>query len=137
MSHRLLDHTADLRAELEASDLAALYDEAVALVRELLVGSSPVVERIARRPETDEETAAASEPEAERFFRFVRELVYLADAERFLPAGVTLDGGVTLFGETFDPQRHASERQIKAVTRHAYRFEKNERGYRVELLFDL
>ncbi len=137
MSHRLLAHTADLRAELEAPDFAALHDEAVALVRELLVGSSPVAIRIARRPEIDGGTAAPPQPEAERFFRFVRELVYLADAERFLAAAVTLDGGVTLFGETFDPERHASERQIKAVTRHTYRFEKSERGYRVELLFDL
>lgn len=140
MSHRLLAHTADLRAELDAADLPGLYAEALALVREALVGESAVESRAERRvPESGGD-------EAERFFRFVRELVYLYDTEAFLPAAVRFERGPRVAGERFDPRRHASERQIKAVTRHGYRFERPRLAtasgavvplYRAELVFDL
>ena len=130
---RLLAHTADLRAELAADGFAGLCREAVALVRELLVGASPVEPRERRRVELD------GGDDAERFFRFVRELVYLADAEEFLPAScASADGVVDLTGERFDPARHVVERQIKALTRHRYAFERGaDGGLRAELVFDL
>ena len=96
--HRLLAHTADLRAELEAADFDALCAEAVALVREILVGESPVLPRAERFVKLE------GTEEGERFFRFVRELVYLADAEGFLPASCACsDGGFRVAGEPFDP----------------------------------
>jgi SHS2 domain-containing protein len=129
---RLLAHTADLRAELAAPDLAGLHAEAVALVRETLVGSSPVAAREERR------FARAGEDEAERFFRFVRELVYLFDAEGFVPAAARLEGDdAVVAGERFDPLRHVFERQIKALTRHRFRLERGPDGVRAELVFDL
>ncbi|MCB1009975.1 MAG: archease [Acidobacteria bacterium] len=131
MSRTLLAHTADLRAELSAADERALYAEAVALVRELLVGASPVEEREVVR------LAPGGDDDAERFFRFVRELVYLADAESFLPASVRLEDGIRLGGERFDPSRHVVERQIKAVTRHHFEFRSGAEGVRAELVFDL
>jgi SHS2 domain-containing protein len=104
----------------------------VALVRETLVGGSSVAAREERR------FARAGEDEAERFFRFVRELVYLFDAEGFVPAAARLEGGDTVVsGERFDPQRHVFERQIKALTRHRFRFERTPAGLRAELVFDL
>lgn len=131
-SHRLLAHEADLRAELVAPDLGSLCEEAVTLVRELLVGASPVAARAQRL------LPLAGEDDAERFFRFVRELVYLADSETFLPAGCTLAGDeAELTGERFDPARHVAERQLKAVTRHRYRFERTPAGLVAELVFDL
>jgi SHS2 domain-containing protein len=129
---RLLAHTADLRAELSAPDFAALSAEAAALVRELCVGASAVEAREERR------FALEGGDDAERFFRFVRELLYLADAERFLPAGCTLAlGEARVAGERFDPTRHVAERQLKALTRHRYRFERTESGLAAELVFDL
>jgi len=129
--HRLLPHTADLAAELDAPDLDSLCGEAVALVRELLVGDS-VVEPRARRFVPFDGT-----DDAERFFRFVRELVYLADAEGFLPAGcAACSAGVELVGERYDPSRHLAERQLQGPNRHPYRFE-SDGGVRAELVFGL
>lgn len=133
--HRLLAHTADLRAELTAADLAGLYVEAAALVRELLVGDSAVEPREERRFALD---ALDRGGESERFFRFVRELVYLADAEQFLPARAAVEGGDAIVaGERFDAARHRVERQIKAVTRHQFRCEPTAGGWRAEIVFDL
>jgi SHS2 domain-containing protein len=131
VSRRLLAHTADLRAELAAPDEAGLYAEAAALVRELLVGASPVEEREEVRLESE------TDDEAERFFRFVRELVYLADAQSFLAASAQIDGGVLLRGERFDPARHVAERQIKALTRHHFLYRRGPEGASAELVFDL
>ena len=130
--HRLLAHTADVRAEIAAPDFGSLCREAVALVRELLVGTSPVVSKEIRVVPLE------GEDEAERFFRFVRELVYLADADGFLPADCApRNGAVEVSGESFDPSRHGSERQLKAVTRHQYLYRRAQDGLRAELIFDL
>jgi SHS2 domain-containing protein len=129
---RLLAHTGDLRAELAAPDLSGLYAEAAALVRETVAGDSPVAATDARRVRLD------GEEESERFFRFVRELLYLFDTERFLPAAVTLLGDeARIAGERFDPARHVAERQVKALTRHRFRFERSADGLVAELVFDL
>jgi SHS2 domain-containing protein len=132
MGYRLLPHTADLRAVLEAPDRASLYQAAVDLVREVVAGDSPVAGAEERAVEP------SGGDERERFFRFVRELVYLYDAEGFLPRAVAADGGpLRVRGERFDPRRHHSERQLKAVTRHGLRLEEDGGGLRAELVFDL
>ena len=129
---RLLAHTADLSAEIAAPELAGLYGEAASLLREILVGTSPVSERESRRIEL------AGDNERERLFRFLRELVYLADSERFLPAAVALgDGFAAVTGERFDPSRHVVERQVKALTRHQFALERENDGYRCRMVFDL
>lgn len=130
---RLIPHTADLRAELVAPSLGALYQEGASLVRELLVGRSPVLPRERRT------LALEGTQLGERFFRYLRELLYLFDAHNFLVAGVAFaEPSCEVFGERFDPERHWVERQLKAVTRHGYRFELQPGGgYRVEAIFDL
>ena len=75
--------------------------------------------------------------EDERFFRFVRELVYLSDADGFVPAVLTCVAPLSVSGETFDDRRHVVEHGIKAVTRHQYRFDVGPHGYHAEVVFDL
>jgi SHS2 domain-containing protein len=128
---RYLTHTGDLRAALEAKDEAGLYRCAVDLFRDLVVGDSPVEPRQQRRLEL------GGGSRDERFFRFLRELVYLYDAEGFLPAAVEPGDPVILQGETFDAQRHHSERQPKALTRHGYRFVVEDGRCEAEVVFDL
>lgn len=128
----LLAHTADLAAEIGGADLAELYGEGTALVREILVGESPVEPRQTRPIEL------VGDDDGERLFRYLRELVYLADAEAFLPASVTLAGRVaTVAGERFDAARHVAERQVKALTRHRFELVRDAAGYRCRMVFDL
>lgn len=128
----ILAHTADLRAEIAAGDLPGLYREGAALVREILVGESPVEETDTRRIEL------ADGEDGERLFRFLRELLYLADTEQFLPASVELlERSAAVKGESFDPRRHRVERQVKALTRHQFALERDAAGYRCRMVFDL
>jgi len=130
-----LGHTADLRAVVSGRTVGELYQAAAALLRDALVGSSEV-----RTPSVRELHLSAKAPD-ERFFQFVRELVFLYDSERFLPSRVDssdfTQDAVRVLGEEFDAARHHSERQIKALTRHDYSFEQRPGGYRAVLLFDL
>ena len=132
MPFELLPHTADLKAVTLAPDLAGLYGAAVDLVREILVGDSPVEEREVR------DIPCEAGELSETYFRFVRELLYAFDAEGFLPARAELGDPVRVRGERFDPDRHRVERQVKAVTRHGFRMVREpEGGWRAELVFDL
>ncbi len=130
MGYTYLPHTADLRALLDAADGDGLYQTAVDLVRETVVGESPVAAREERR------WTPIGDDAEERFFRFVRELVFLYDVDGFLPAWVRRGESTVIAGECFAAMRHTSERQIKAVTRHGYRFSTDGR-WRAELIFDL
>jgi SHS2 domain-containing protein len=131
---RFLPHTADIQVELTARDIAGLYQAGADAVRELLVAGSPV--------RADESRTAALEgpDDAARLMGFLRELVYLYDVERFLPLNVTLDapaGPARLAGERLDPSRHHAERELKGVTHHGYRLDRDSDGYRVLVVFDV
>jgi SHS2 domain-containing protein len=130
MTHELLDHTADLRASLEAPDFPGLLQSAAELMREILVGESPIRAKEIRRIhlEGDDE---------EQLFRFLRELLYLYDTEGFLPARVEVSEEPTVWGECFDRLRHVAERQLKAVTRHGFRLHRTGDRWQAEVLFDL
>ena len=131
MPFTLLPHTADLRASIVGADLHELYQSGVDLVRDTLIGSSSVEPRAARQITLDASDAA------EHFFRFLRELVYLYDVEGFLPAVVDTTDPLVVAGEPFDPERHGSQHQVKAVTRHGYTFDERDGTYAVEVIFDL
>jgi len=70
-------------------------------------------------------------------------VVYLWDVEGFVPARVAVVEGpgsvrATLEGETFDPDRHWVEREVKAATFHEAVFVEGPGGvWRARLLFDL
>ncbi len=135
VSYDYLGHTADLRAIVRGRTVAELYEVGAGLLRDIFVGDSEVGTADAR------DLDLPVEDPAERFFQFMRELVFLYDSEGFLPGRVEsrepTSGPVRVLGEIFDPLRHQSERQVKALTRHAYSFESSPGGSHAVLLFDL
>ncbi|MGH7569149.1 MAG: archease [Gemmatimonadales bacterium] len=106
---KFVPHTADIAVELTARDEPGLYQAGLDALRTLLVGESEVVPREERAIEV-----GADDP-GERLVRFLSEVLYLYETERFLPAR-TLPAGIA--GEPFDPSRHAALREVKAVTYH-------------------
>jgi SHS2 domain-containing protein len=133
MGWQLRGHTADVILALDAPDEVALASAAVDGVRAVLVGESPVAADAWR-----DVPAAVDLAAGEAFFRFVRELFYLADVEGFLPAEVeSTAAGWRVFGERFDAARHVPHYQVKAVTRHGWRYDRHPEGLRVEMVLDL
>ena len=128
MPYRFFSHTADAAVELEAPDEAGLRAAGVAALRELLVGDSPVA-GTSERP-----IAPSGRDAADRLIRYLQEVLYLYDTERFLPDRV-LPLGVS--GEPFDPARHHALREVKAVTYHGAAVVPDGDGYRATIVFDV
>ncbi|OPX24170.1 MAG: hypothetical protein B1H02_03960 [Candidatus Latescibacteria bacterium 4484_107] len=74
---------------------------------------------------------------------WLRELVYLCNAERWLFSKFELLDidpkrlKARCWGEAYDPSRHAWDMEIKAVTLHRLRVERMEAGWRAQVIFDI
>jgi SHS2 domain-containing protein len=126
--YRFLPHTADIAVELRAQSERGLYEAGVAALRELLVGQSPVAQT------TERPVALRGQDPTERLIHFLGDLIYAYDTERFVPAELSPTG---VYGEPFDPARHDAQREVKAVTHHGARVERDAAGYRATLIFDV
>lgn len=137
MTYRFLPHTADLKVEIQAADLPRLFEDACDLVRELLAGESKVRTGIEHRLEL------VGKDTGDLLFRYLREALYLFATERFIPAHLSvqhvsrtsLTGA--LQGENFDPARHETQPEVKAVTRHELSATRTGDGWRALIVFDV
>lgn len=74
---------------------------------------------------------------------FLNEIIYLEDAEDFIPGRITSlrVGGnslqATLYGEHFDPQVHVLNAHIKAATYHGLEIVQKEDIVRIKVIFDV
>ncbi len=129
MPYRFFSHTGDAAVLLEAADEAGLRAAGVAALRELLVGDSPVAAAL-ERP-----IRASGSDAAERLINYLREVLFLYDAERFVPAEASPEG---VRGEPFQADRHRAIREVKAVTYHSAEVRRRgDGGLRATVVFDL
>jgi SHS2 domain-containing protein len=111
-------HTADVRLTAWAPTLADAFAEAIR-------GTAAVTFDVDRIHAREERVIRTSQPDlARRLVALLEEVLYLIDAEGFVPshAVVELTGDTataTLRGETFDPARHRrAGPQVKGITYH-------------------
>lgn len=137
MAYRYLPHTADIKVEIQTTDLAELFRDACALIRELAAGDGQVKATVEHRLELD------APDTAELLFRFLREVLYLFATDRFVPAHLSVHQVTptsviaALHGEPFDPARHDTQPEVKAVTRHELSVTQIPHGWRAVVVFDL
>jgi len=127
---RFVSHTADIAVELSARDEPGLYQAGLDALRTLLVGESDVLPREQRAI-----AVGGEDDPAERLVRFLSEVLYLYETERFLPAR-TLHAGIA--GEPFDASRHVALREVKAVTYHGADVQRAQDGaLKTTIVFDV
>jgi len=137
MTHHSLPHTADIRIAFEAATFAELLQEGLVVLRGLLAGDAAVAPREFRPL-----TIPADDP-AEAFLGFLREVLYLAATDGFLPAAFAPQGsadlpvGGVLSGEPFDLRRHEHQPEVKAITRHGFVVERRDGEWYAEVVFDV
>ena len=140
MAYQALDHTGDLGFEIAAPTAADLFILAADTLFEILVEVDAGEERERRTIRAEGEDLEVM------LVDFLRELLYLHDAEGFVvqrtvilagPEGA--DGRVSaeVFGEPFDPERHRVARQIKAVTYHGLRVCQDADGWQARVILDI
>ncbi len=137
MSYRFLPHTADIKVAIVAESFDDLLADGAAALRRLLVGSSPVAPR-----ERQTLTLQAAD-HGELLLRYLQDLLVRFDTDRFVPGDVAVEtSGAThvtahIRGERFDPAKHDTQPEVKAVTRHGFVVEQRRGRWRAEVLFDV
>jgi len=137
--YRIFEHAADVGAAVRGRTLRRLFENASLALLDLCGSRATVVPR--RRVKV---RVAGSSPE-DLLVRWLSEILYRQETSgwRFRSCVVeSLDrrrleaSGVAL-GERFDPARHASLREVKAVTYHQMRVARVRGFWQVRVIFDV
>lgn len=141
MTYRFVPHTADIRVSIEAPTFRGLLEDLVQVLRELVAGDGPV------KPTTGRLIAVQAPDPPELLLALSREVLDAFQLDGFVPARLEIDTLAPsplppsvrgrLVGEPFDPARHETQPEIKAVTRHGLVAKRAAGGWQAELLFDV
>lgn len=128
---RWVEHTAELELEIEAPSREAVFGEALAAFAELVGnGSGPKM--------THELEVGAEEPPL-LLAEWLSELIYLADAEHFVPERIAaLELGDDRLRATVEGHVGEPRPLVKAVTLHRLEFRGDDTvGWRARVVLDV
>ncbi len=138
-SIELFDHTADVGLRIRGEDLDDLFRTAAEGLFDLIVANREAV-----AIERDEPIELAAESPADLLVAWLDELLFRFETGhrvygRFrvevAEDGRSLRGEVG--GEAINRDRHVLDHEVKAITRHAYRLEREGDGWIAELILDI
>jgi SHS2 domain-containing protein len=135
-SFQLLEHTADIGIAAAGESLAVLFQQAALGLRQLITSETicPLLEKQLHVTASDRE---------ELLVNWLGELLYLFEAQLFLPAQIAFDAVsetslcATLKGEIVDPAAKPVEREVKAITYHQIKVEQGADGWIAQVFVDL
>ncbi|RMF13578.1 MAG: archease [Candidatus Dadabacteria bacterium] len=139
MTVRWLDHTADDGFIVEAGDLDLLFAEAAdALAAMILADPTSVREQQARQVSLQADTLESL------LFDWLNELLWWFNGEQWIwrRAAVRVDRAAcrlaaTARGEPFEPARHATGPEIKAITWHHFGLCEDDHGWKATVIVDI
>lgn len=135
-SFRVIEHTADMGIEVRADSREELFVQAARGLREIL-SATTVTGGAERTIEIEGEDVP------ELLVKWLNEILFLLETERFFPIEFAIEEVTDdhlrgrIRGEPFDPERHSIEREIKAVTYHQLRVEKQDGLWQARIFVDL
>jgi SHS2 domain-containing protein len=136
-SFEILEHPADLGIRSFGDTLAGAFENAARGLISVILEARSVDER-------SERTIAVSASDREHLLvRWLSEVLYLYDAERFVPAAIRIvefsdhNLKAEIPGEDFDEQRHHRKLDVKAITYHQLRIEPVGRRHQVTVFVDI
>lgn len=140
-SYRIEEHSGDLRIKAFGRDeMEALANASIALMSQIY--DMDTINQQELRNIVIEDSDADS-----RCIAFLNELVYLVDAQKWLPAGIkrlTTCGRsgcdrieAVLAGAGFNPSEHLLQCSVKAVTYHGFSITRNKGIVTIEFVCDL
>ena len=131
------DHTADLGLRVLAPDLNSLFVDAARGLLSILIANPEDVQPVQE---------VAMELVAERLddllFDWLNELLYRFDVKRTLFSQFDVQVGegrlvAKAWGEPCDDQRHRLEHEVKAITYHGFKCERDATGWLAEVILDI
>ena len=135
--YEYFDHTADMGMRAYGRDLAELFSNGA-------VGMFGLMTSLAAfKPDDALDVLLNADNVEELFWKWLRELHYLFSTQKLVFKQFEFKElnektvWATCWGGYFDPARHPSGREVKAVTHHGFQVVKSENGWRAEVIFDL
>jgi len=139
---RFLDDVAlaDVAFEVRGATLEKLFENAARAFLEISVEPAGI------RKAQEKALKLRHEDPGRLLFKFLNELVFLKDSERFLaaealvsvkegPGGYDLEA--RLAGERIDESRHKTRSDVKAVTMHLFEVAKVKKGWVARVVLDI
>ena len=135
--YEFFEHTADLGLRIRAPDVNALFTEAATALFAAIVDGLDTVQSERR---INVEIAGTDLDYL--LFDWLRELLYRFDAEHLLMSRfevIVSDGGLrgSAWGEPIDPARHVLSHEVKAITYHGLRVEREGDAWIAEVIVDV
>ena len=131
------DHTADMGMRVSAPDLPTLFSQAALGMFNLITPLNQF------EPSEAAEVLLEAPNVEELFWKWLRELHYFFSTQHLVMVKFEFREfsekmvWATCWGQFFDPEKHTSEREVKAVTHHGFKIQKNEKGWEAEVIFDI
>jgi SHS2 domain-containing protein len=135
--YEFFEHTADLGIRAKAPDLNALFADAATGLFAAIVEDLPAV-----RPASESEIEIRGGELDYLLFDWLKELLYRFDAEHMLFSRFAVKVGETgltakAWGEPIDPSRHVLSHEVKAITYHELRVEREGEEWVTEVIVDI
>ena len=128
--YRWVDHTAELELEIEAPTQAAVFEEALLALRELLDGDDGEA--------AVEEVAVRGSDQAALLAEWLAELAFLAETTGLVPARLAaLELGEGRLTATVEGRLGAPAHLVKAVTYHRLSLTRGAGGWRATVVLDV
>jgi len=136
-SFEVIDHTADVGIIAYGTEIKQVFANAALALFSLITELEDVGE------ELKYDVEVASEDRESLLVEWLNELIYLFDAEHVLLKKFDVQSlsnarlKAACYGEKFDPSRHRIKTGVKAATYHMLRIDKDNKGYKAQVIFDI
>ncbi|UCH50807.1 MAG: archease [Chloroflexota bacterium] len=133
----IIDHTADIGIVAYGADIKKVFANAAVGLFSLMADPDDFNEDIKR------ELKLSAEDVEVLLVEWLNELIYIFDVEHTFFKRFEVDEltGTQIkarcFGEKIKPSQHKLKREIKAATYHMLKIDKEESGYKVQVIFDI
>ncbi|UCG11979.1 MAG: archease [Deltaproteobacteria bacterium] len=133
---RLMDHTADVGIQLTAETLNGLFEVAGLAFTEVITSARQIALRIQHQFQLQADEIDTL------LVTWLQELLYLLDTEGLIFGRFKVDlQGFQLkavaWGEPFDPRKHVTKTEIKAITYHQLQVAKADTGWQGQVILDI
>jgi len=134
MKYKYLPHTADQYIEAYGSTLEEAFENVALGMENMMVQGI--------EPKVKVEFEVQGKDEKELLYNFLDKLLFYKDTENlfFSKFKVKIEKNklhATCFGESFDPSKHTSDIEVKAVTYHDLVIKKEDNNFIVKVLVDI
>lgn len=135
--YELFEHTADIGIRVRSAGLEGLFEDAARGLFSVIVADLRTV-----RPVEEVCLRIQADGWDHLLFDWLTELLYTFETRRLLLSDFQVhleSGGLKGLarGEPIDRARHRLEREVKAITYHGLRVEREQQGWVAELIVDI